>query len=132
MIPSAAEQWLTEALLPGGMATLVEAEQHGLLTVAPAKIAFRHELSRRAILDSLPAARRITHNRAVLTALLDHPGGDVSRIVHHAAEAGVEDVIVEHGPAAGKPAPARRRRSPAQRPSQSSSRSATSGPSRSR
>ena len=106
VIPSAAEQWLVEALLPGGMIALADAEQHGLLTVAPTKVAFSHELARRAILDYLPAARRITYNQTVLTALLDHPGVDVSRIVHHGAEAGADGVIVKHGPAAARAAAA--------------------------
>jgi tetratricopeptide (TPR) repeat protein len=106
VIPSAAEQWLVEAVVPGGVATLADAEQRGVLTVAPTKVAFPHELARRAIMDSLPAARRIAYNQAVLAALLDHHDVDVSRIVHHGAEAGAGGVIIEYGPAAARAAAA--------------------------
>ena len=106
VVPSAAEQWLVEALVPGGVAALADAEQRGVLTVAPTTVAFPHELARRAIMDSLPAARRIAYNQAVLAALLDHHGVDVSRIVHHGAEAGADGVIIEHGPAAARAAAA--------------------------
>jgi tetratricopeptide (TPR) repeat protein len=39
-----------------------------------------------------------------MDALIDHDGSDVSRIVHHAAQAGDEDAIVRYGPAAGRDA----------------------------
>ena len=105
VVPSAVERWLVEAVVPGGLASLAAAERHGVLTVSQTRVAFRHELARRAVLDSMPAARRVACNQAVLTALLDrHDGVDLSRIVHHAAEAGDDAVIVRHGPAAAREA----------------------------
>ncbi|MFG1921826.1 AAA family ATPase [Cryptosporangium sp. NPDC048952] len=106
VIPSAAELWLVEAVVPGGVAALADAERRGVLTVSPTTVAFGHELARRAILDSLPATRRIACNQAVLAALLERPGVDVSRIVHHAAEAGADDVIIRYGPIAARAAAA--------------------------
>ncbi|EXG80640.1 ATP-binding protein [Cryptosporangium arvum] len=106
VIPSAAEPWLVEAVVPGGVEALADAEQQGVLTVSPVRVAFGHELARRAVLDSLPAARRIAANRAVLAALLDHRDVDVSRIVHHAAEAGADDPILRFGPVAARVAAA--------------------------
>ena len=101
VIPSAAERWLVEAVVPGGLASLTLAEWRGVLNVSPTRVAFAHELTRRAVVDSMPAARRVACNQAVLSALLDrHEGVDLSRIVHHAAQAGDDDVIVRHGPAA--------------------------------
>ncbi|WP_037943941.1 helix-turn-helix transcriptional regulator, partial [Streptomyces sp. NRRL WC-3774] len=85
---------------------LAAAEQRGLLTVTPERVAFRHELIRRAVADSLPAARRIGLNRAVLTALVARPGSDAARIVHHAAQAGDQDAIARYGPDAAKDASA--------------------------
>jgi DNA-binding CsgD family transcriptional regulator/tetratricopeptide (TPR) repeat protein/energy-coupling factor transporter ATP-binding protein EcfA2 len=107
VVPSAAERWLVEAVVPGGLASLAAAERRGVLTVSPTRVAFPHELARRAVLDSMPTARRVACNQAVLAALLDrHDGVDLSRIVHHAAQAGAEDVIVQHGPAAAREAAA--------------------------
>src|SRR5256886_8166735 len=55
VVPSAVERWLVDAVVPGGLAALAAAERRGVLTVAPSRIAFRHELMRRAIADSMPA-----------------------------------------------------------------------------
>src|SRR5262245_286796 len=104
VIPSAVQQWLVDVLVPAGPATLAPAEQRGLLTVTPSRISFRHELARRAVVDSMPTARRVAANRLVLAALLARPGIEVSRVVHHAAQAGDSDVIVRHGPIAAREA----------------------------
>ncbi|GIJ72309.1 AAA family ATPase [Virgisporangium ochraceum] len=109
VLPSGVERWLLDPLLrdrperPGNadrMHVLAAAEQHGLLTVTPQRVAFRHELARRAVADALPAARRMHYNRRVLRALVEHTEWDLSRIVHHAAEAGDTDAIVRYAPAA--------------------------------
>ena len=52
----------------------------------------------------MPAARLLALNQRVLAALIDHDGSDVSRIVHHAAQAGDQDAIIRYGPAAGRDA----------------------------
>jgi len=104
VVPSTVERWLVDALVPGGLAALAVAEEHGLLTVSPASVAFRHELARRAVADSLPVARRVELNRRVLHALVGREDADLARIVHHAAEAGDSDAIVRHGPAAARDA----------------------------
>ncbi|MRT44787.1 LuxR family transcriptional regulator, partial [Xylella fastidiosa subsp. multiplex] len=57
VVPSAVERPLVDALLTQGVAVLAAAEQRGLLAVAPERVAFRHELIRRAIADAVPAAR---------------------------------------------------------------------------
>ncbi|MGW0758211.1 helix-turn-helix transcriptional regulator [Streptomyces sp. NPDC002814] len=80
------------------------AEQRGLLTVTPERVAFRHELIRRAVADSLPAARRIELDRNVLAALVARPGTDPARIVHHAAQAGDRDAVARYGPDAARDA----------------------------
>lgn len=92
--------------LTDGVSVLAAAEQRGLLTVTPERVAFRHELIRRAVADSLPAARRIGLNRAVLAALVARPGSDAARIVHHAAQAGDQDAVARYGPDAAKDASA--------------------------
>ena len=108
VVPSALERWLVDVLVPGtgpgAVAALAAAEERGLLSVSTRKIAFRHELTRRAIAGSVPAARLLALNQRVLDALIEHDGSDVSRIVHHAAQAGDQDAIIRYGPAAGRDA----------------------------
>jgi DNA-binding CsgD family transcriptional regulator len=108
VVPSALERWLVDVLVPDGapgrVTALATAEQRGLLTVSTNKISFRHELTRRAIAGSLPAARLMALNQRVLAALVARAGSDVARIVHHAALAGDVDAIVRYGPAAARDA----------------------------
>ena len=77
VVPSALEPWLFDALVPDGVpgrvTALVAAEQGGLLTVSARRISFEHELTRRAIADSLPSARLMVLNQRVLAALVE-PG----------------------------------------------------------
>ncbi len=116
VIPSTLDRWLVDRLIPGGLAALATAERHGLVAVTPTRVAFRHELIRRAIADSLPAARRIDLNERVLAALLEQddavssgrpdlwsaqPGGvELAAIVHHAAEAGDAAAVARFAPRA--------------------------------
>jgi DNA-binding NarL/FixJ family response regulator/tetratricopeptide (TPR) repeat protein/energy-coupling factor transporter ATP-binding protein EcfA2 len=100
VVPSTLDRWLVDRLVPGGVAALVAAERHGFVTVSPTRVGFRHELIRRAIADSLPAARRIGLNQRVLTALLERDGSDLADIVHHAAEAGDVTAVARYAPAA--------------------------------
>jgi DNA-binding CsgD family transcriptional regulator/tetratricopeptide (TPR) repeat protein len=108
VVPAAVDRWLVDVLVPGpgreAVAALAAAEERGLLSVSARKIAFHHELTRRAIAGSVPAARLMALNQRVLEALIDHDGSDVSRIVHHAAQAGDQDAIIGYGPAAGRDA----------------------------
>ncbi|NUP37477.1 MAG: LuxR family transcriptional regulator, partial [Streptomyces sp.] len=104
VVPSAVERPLVDALLDSGVTVLAAAEQRGLLAVAPERVAFRHELIRRAVADSVPSARRIDLNRTVLAALVARPGSDAARIVHHAAQAGDQDAIARYGPDAARDA----------------------------
>jgi DNA-binding CsgD family transcriptional regulator/tetratricopeptide (TPR) repeat protein len=100
VVPSAVPRWLVEALIPAGSGALASAEQRGLLVVTPSRVSFRHELARRAVVDLMPAAARVAANRSVLAALLAHSEGDVSRVMHHAIEAGDTHAILRHGPVA--------------------------------
>jgi DNA-binding CsgD family transcriptional regulator/tetratricopeptide (TPR) repeat protein len=100
VVPSALDRWLVDALVPGGLAALAKAEERGLLVVSPVRVAFRHELTRRTIVDALPAARRVELNRRVLAELVRREGVGLSRVVHHAAQAGDQDAIARYGPAA--------------------------------
>ncbi|MET0238081.1 MAG: AAA family ATPase [Kibdelosporangium sp.] len=104
VIPSTVDRWLLEALLPEGISSVAAAEQRGLLDISPIRTGFRHELIRRAIADGLPGGRRMDLNQRVLNALIAREGADLSRIMHHAAEAGADDAIVHYGPQAARAA----------------------------
>ena len=97
---------LVEAVVPEGLAALVQAEEHGLLTVRPDRVSFRHELTRRAVLDALPAARRSMLNATALAALEADGTSDPALLVHHAAEAGDAAAVVRLGPPAARSASA--------------------------
>jgi ATP/maltotriose-dependent transcriptional regulator MalT len=104
VVPSALDHDLVDELVSGGVESLAGAEQRGLVMVSPEQVRFRHELTRRAIVDGLPRAQRMALNRRALAALADRPGIDPSRLVHHAAEAGDPAAIARHGPAAAREA----------------------------
>ena len=99
VIPSAVSSAELARLVPGGARVLRSAEERGLLTVRPDGIQFRHELTRRAIIDSLSASRRIELNARVLDVLRE-TDADAGRIVSHAIEAGDVDVIIQWAPLA--------------------------------
>jgi DNA-binding CsgD family transcriptional regulator/tetratricopeptide (TPR) repeat protein len=103
VIPSAVSVAELGHLVPGGLGALGTAEEAGLVTVRPEAVQFRHELTRRAIVDTLPASRRIALNARVLAMLLD-VGGDPGRIVSHAVEAGDVEAIVQWAPRAARDA----------------------------
>jgi tetratricopeptide (TPR) repeat protein len=63
-------------------------------------VSFRHELARQAVETSLHAGERLRINGDVLALLLERPGVEPTRIVHHADKAGRGDVLCAHGPAA--------------------------------
>ena len=103
VVPSALDRRLLNALLSDHSA-LAAAEERGLLTVHPDQVVFRHELTRRAIADTLPVARRLELNARVLAALEDLGIADAGRLVHHASEAGDVDALVRYAPIAAQDA----------------------------
>jgi hypothetical protein len=58
---------VTGSIPPIAVLTLIR----GLLTVQPGQVSFRHELTRRAIVDALPVARRLELNARVLAVIED-------------------------------------------------------------
>ncbi|GAA1954634.1 ATP-binding protein [Agromyces allii] len=103
VIPSAVAPAEVARLVPGGAAALGPAEERGLLTVRPDGVVFRHELTRRAIVDAMPSARRIDLNARVLAVLLDLDA-DPARIVSHAVECGDGEVVAAWAPRAARDA----------------------------
>ena len=69
-------------------------------------VSFRHELSRLAILDTIPEMKRIQIHRKVLEYLLGNENQleILARILHHAVQAGDKDVIIKYAPLAARQA----------------------------
>ena len=103
VVPSALDRQLVDALTSDRSA-IRAAEERGLLSVHPEQVLFRHELTRRAIVDALPVARRLELNARVLAALEDLGISDAGRLVHHASEAGDVDALVRYAPVAARDA----------------------------
>jgi DNA-binding CsgD family transcriptional regulator/tetratricopeptide (TPR) repeat protein len=97
VVPSQVEMPLAMSLLGRGLHALAEAEQAGVIEVRPDRLAFRHELARRSIEQSLPALRRQQLNAAVVSELLANGAAEPARVMHHAVQAGDADAIVAVG-----------------------------------
>jgi hypothetical protein len=93
-----------EALLEGDTAVLDEAERRGVLEADPGHVWFRHELARRAIERQRSSTARVAGNRRVLAELAGRPGVELSRLAHHAHQAGDPEAVVRHGLAAAREA----------------------------
>jgi DNA-binding CsgD family transcriptional regulator len=106
VVSTALDRRLVDALIAGGLPSLTPAEEGGLLTVTPGQVAFRHELTRRAVEDALPVTRRAALDARVVAVLVQDPDADPARIVHHAARAGDRAAIVRYGPVAARAAAA--------------------------
>jgi DNA-binding CsgD family transcriptional regulator len=74
----------------------------GVLRRQHLSIEFRHELARRAVLDTLaPSERSRLHQRALDILRERSPLADSAQLARHAAEAGDADAVLEWCPAAG-------------------------------
>jgi ATP/maltotriose-dependent transcriptional regulator MalT len=106
--PGAIEHWLIEAVLQPAPAALDECLERGILHQAEGRLAFRHELARQAIENSIaPARARSLHARALL-ALIEHGPERVplARLVHHATRADDGEAVLRYAPAAARRASA--------------------------
>jgi DNA-binding CsgD family transcriptional regulator/tetratricopeptide (TPR) repeat protein len=67
---------------------------------APGTVAFRHELARRVVHDTLPPARRAALHDRIVDLLLQRGGSDPARVAHHAEQAGRDEVAFDQATAA--------------------------------
>jgi DNA-binding CsgD family transcriptional regulator len=101
VVPSRVETVLLDALEPEWPLVLEPAERRGIVTLTGDAMAFRHELARAAVEQTLSrlVARRL-HARVL--GVLEGLGVEPSRLVHHADLAGDVEAIVAHAPAAAR------------------------------
>ncbi|HEX4760832.1 MAG TPA: AAA family ATPase [Thermoleophilaceae bacterium] len=104
IVPPQAELSLLRALTAGSAGALEECLTSGVLTSAGSAVAFRHELARLAIEESLSPDRRAGLHRAALNALAVAPAGavDLARVAHHAEAAGDFEAVLRFAPAAAE------------------------------
>lgn len=103
VVPPQAELWLLQALAGEVAERLDECLASGVLMPVPGAVAFRHELARLAVEESLAPHRRAALHRAALAALVDSGTGeaDAARLAHHAEGAGDAEMVLRFAPAAG-------------------------------
>jgi DNA-binding CsgD family transcriptional regulator/tetratricopeptide (TPR) repeat protein len=95
VVPSGVELDLLRRLFDD-LGPIGQAERAGVLEVRGSIVGFRHELARRAVVQSLPAIQRLQLNTEVLDVLLC-TDADPFRILHHAVEAADDGAVVTHG-----------------------------------
>jgi tetratricopeptide (TPR) repeat protein len=101
LVPPQAELWLLDALAED-VGCLQECLASGMLAADPSGVAFRHELARLAVEESVAPNRRVGLHRAALAALADPPSGepDLARLAHHAEAARDADAVLRFAPGA--------------------------------
>ncbi len=98
LVPGRAELAFLEAAFPPVGGEIDECIGTGVLETSPAGIGFRHEIARLAVESTVTPQRRRELHGAVLRALEVSPtGGDLSRLAHHAEEAGEIEAAVRYG-----------------------------------
>ncbi|MBX9245264.1 AAA family ATPase [Actinotalea ferrariae] len=103
VIPRSADVDLLDAIVDRALTCLEPAERSGLVRVDGARVAFRHELARRAVESMVPRGRRLHLSRRVL-AELERRGADPSLLLHHASTAQDPAAIARWAPAATRSA----------------------------
>jgi DNA-binding CsgD family transcriptional regulator/tetratricopeptide (TPR) repeat protein len=103
VVPARTEVSLLDVLCPGWVEDALPAEARGMLTVHEDAVAFRHELARRAVEESLPALGARGRHARVLAAL-QTLGADPARLVHHAERAGDDETLAQVAPEAARSA----------------------------
>jgi DNA-binding CsgD family transcriptional regulator len=108
LFPNQVEATLLHALAPTAPEALDECLQQGLLVARGNAIAFRHELAREAVQQSISAPRRAALHGAVFAALraAADDGELLARQVHHAAGAGLDAEVLKLAPRAARQAAA--------------------------
>jgi DNA-binding CsgD family transcriptional regulator/tetratricopeptide (TPR) repeat protein len=104
--PPNLDAWTLERVCGDAVKQLDECLSTGVLVSSDAGVAFRHELARLALEDSLSPTRRIELHRRVLAVLADPPYGspDLARLAHHAEAAGDAAAVLSYAPAAAEQA----------------------------
>ena len=104
VVPARIEAGLLKLILSPSASAIEECVACGMLRMDGNSLAFRHELARRALEDSLSSSRRQALHQEVLKVLKQRGEDKVqlSRLVHHAAFAGDGEAVLRFAPEAAK------------------------------
>lgn len=110
VIGSRAEAWLLSKVVGIEFANVEECVAKGMLHAQGEYYAFRHELARQTILESISPQKKIALHRLILNTLRESPetSHDFARLANHAAETKDVEAVLEYAPAAGRQASAAR------------------------
>jgi DNA-binding CsgD family transcriptional regulator/tetratricopeptide (TPR) repeat protein len=102
VVPQQAEMWLLDAITHSPPGTFEECLRSGVLLAANSSVAFRHELARLAVEESLTPDVRVTLHRRALAALSQAPqtAADLARLAHHADGAADTAAVLRFAPLA--------------------------------
>ncbi|HVR78982.1 MAG TPA: LuxR C-terminal-related transcriptional regulator [Acidimicrobiia bacterium] len=92
------------ALSGADLSDIDEATLSGVVVARGARLAFRHELARSAVEESLPMGRRLSLHREMIDLLRADEDLDLARLAHHAGRAGDGSLVVEYAPEAARQA----------------------------
>jgi DNA-binding CsgD family transcriptional regulator/tetratricopeptide (TPR) repeat protein len=112
VIPGHLEDWMLAALHPvphGNLhASLDECMGSGILAAADGRVAFRHEIARQVIEESLPRGHRARLHARALSVLQgnEDTAPDWARMTHHAEAAGDHAAVLRYAPVAARAAAA--------------------------
>jgi DNA-binding CsgD family transcriptional regulator len=102
--PPELDVWSLERVCTDTVDRLDEALAAGVLEATGDNVAFRHELVRAAVEETLSPARRVDLHRRLLAALSEPANGrpDVARLAHHAEGARDADAVLRFAPEAAE------------------------------
>ena len=102
VVPGRVELWLLEALAGQPSDGLEECLASGMLIAVDGGVAFRHELARLAVEESVAPDRGLALHRAALAALAVPAVGepDPARLAHHAEALGDAEAVLRWAPVA--------------------------------
>ena len=102
------EPWLLAEVTRAEAGAVDESLETGLLVAHGDVLAFRHELARQAILESMAPYQRTFLHQATLDALRESasPSREPARLAHHAEAAGDRSAMLEYAPVAARQASA--------------------------
>ncbi|MCW8926968.1 MAG: LuxR C-terminal-related transcriptional regulator [Xanthomonadales bacterium] len=102
VVPGKCELALLETAFPDALALVDACAEQGLLVAENGFIKFRHELSRLAVEDAMPAGQRTRWNAHVLAGLETLAPTALARLAHHADLAGNGLAVLQYAPRAAK------------------------------
>ena len=104
VVPAKTEHWLITETARPDEASIESCLATGMVRHPDGALAFRHELTRRALEDSLSEPRRQALHRRILAALAQRPGVPAARLAHHADGAHDADAVLRFAPLAASQA----------------------------